>query len=226
MYRERPSLVPGGFVWSSVSTGDAVRVLPDGCMDFLWDGREITIAGTDTHAQVFEARAATRMTGLRFAPGFAPRVLGAPADAFTDQRVPLDAVWTPAQVREITDLLAESATPAATLEALALRACAPADDDAELIERVADLARTGHNSSAIADRIGLSTRQLQRRSTAAFGYGAKTLGRVLRMQRALSLVRGGVRPADSAARTGYADQSHLARDVKDLAGIPLGALIN
>ncbi len=30
--------------------------------------------------------------------------------------------------------------------------------------------------------------------------------------------------ADVAIRAGYADQSHLARDVKDLAGIPLGEL--
>jgi AraC-like DNA-binding protein len=59
-----------------------------------------------------------------------------------------------------------------------------------------------------------------------FGYGAKTLGRVLRMQRALALARGGVRPADAAARAGYADQSHLARDVKEMAGVPLGALIS
>ena len=92
--------------------------------------------------------------------------------------------------------------------------------------RSSALARAGHNSTTIADRVGLSTRQLQRRSTAAFGYGAKTLSRILRMQRALTLVRGGVRPADSAARAGYADQSHLSRDVKEMAGVPLGRLIS
>jgi hypothetical protein len=37
-------------------------------------------------------------------------------------------------------------------------------------------------------------------------------------------VRTGTRAADSAARSGYADQAHLARDVKDLAGVPLTAL--
>ncbi len=44
------------------------------------------------------------------------------------------------------------------------------------------------------------------------------------MQQALALVRRGVRVADSAAQVGYADQSHLARDVKDLAGVTLGQL--
>lgn len=225
MYRERPSRVPGGFVWSSVSAGDEVRVLPDGCMDLLWDGHEVVIAGPDTHAHLFAGEAGSAMTGLRFAPGYGPRVLGLPADEFTNQRVPLEAVWAPARVRETTDLLAESSTLANTLESVAFRYCPHADEDAALIEGVVDLARAGHNSTTIADEVGLSTRQLQRRSRHAFGYGAKTLVRVLRMQRALSLVRRGVRPADSAARAGYADQPHLARDVKEMAGVPLGTLI-
>ena len=225
MYRERASRVPGGFVWTSVSTGDPVRVLPDGCMDLLWDGREIVIAGPDTHAQLFARPAGAPITGLRFAPGQAPRVLGVPADAFTNERVPLADVWSPERVRELTDHVAASSVPGVVLEAATREASHPLDADAALVDEVAALARAGCNSTAIAERVGLSTRQLQRRSSAAFGYGAKTLGRVLRMQRALALARRGVRTADAAARTGYADQSHLARDVKDMAGVPLGALV-
>ncbi len=73
--------------------------------------------------------------------------------------------------------------------------------------------------------MGYSTRQLQRRSRAAFGYGTKTLNRILRMQRALDLIRRGERAVDSAVRVGYADQSHLSREIKDLAGVPLTQLI-
>jgi AraC-like DNA-binding protein len=224
MYRERASRVPGGFVWTSVATGDEKRVLPDGCMDLLWNGHEIAVAGADTHAKVFTSEPGSRMTGLRFAPGDAPRVLGAPADAFTNERVPLADVWSPARVREVTDRLAASSAPAAILEAIA-RPAKRADADAALIEQVAALAAAGCNSTTIADRVGLSTRHLQRRSVAAFGYGAKTLGRVLRMQQALALVRRGMRPAESAAHAGYADQSHLARDIKEMAGVPLGTLL-
>jgi AraC-like DNA-binding protein len=225
VYHEQPSRVPGGITWGSVSTGADVRVLPDGCMDLLWDGRGVVIAGPDTRAQLFASDPGLVLTGLRFAPGYGPRVLGLPADELTDQHVPLDAVWHPAEVRRITDLLATSATPARTLEAIALRYCSESDENTVLIERVVALARGGHSSTTIADRIGLSTRQLQRRSTAAFGYGAKTLNRILRMQQALALVRRGVRAADSAARTGYADQSHLSREVKDMAGVSLTELM-
>lgn len=66
---------------------------------------------------------------------------------------------------------------------------------------------------------------MHRRSLTAFGYGPKTLARVLRLQRALALARAGVPYADTAARTGFADQAHLARDVRELAGMPLGELL-
>jgi AraC-like DNA-binding protein len=225
MFRERPSRIPGGFVWSAIrATGETARVLPDGCMDLLWDGQSVFIAGADTRAQVLSMDRPSSMTGLRFAPGFAPRVLGLPADELTDQRVPLDSVWSAGEVRRITEILAASPKPGRTLERIALDHSPPPDDGAGLIDDVVALANAGCNTTAIARRVGLSTRQLQRRSTAAFGYGTKTLGRILRMQQALALIRGGDRAVDSAVRAGYADQSHLSREVKDLAGVSLTQL--
>jgi AraC-like DNA-binding protein len=171
-------------------------------MDLLWDGASIAIAGPDTRAQVFSVDRPGSMTGLRFAPGFAPRVLGIPAGELTDQHVALDAVWSPRTVRRITDLLAASRTPGRVLETVALQHCPPADDDAALIEAIVELAKSGCNSAEIAQQVGYSPRQLQRRSGDAFGYGAKTLSRILRMQRALDFLRRGDRAAQSAARAG------------------------
>jgi len=224
VYEERPSRIEGGFVWTSRATGTEKRILPDGCMDLLWDGHSLSVAGADTHAQVFRSAAGAVMTGLRFPPGFAPRVLRVFADELTDQRIPLDALWPAARVRRITDLLAASAAPGQVLEDIAIDHRPEPDDDTALVDEVAALAGSGWASAAIAREVGLSPRQLQRRSTRAFGYGTKTLQRILRLQRALALVRTGSRAADSAARVGYADQAHLARDVKDLAGVPLTAL--
>jgi len=193
-------------------------------MDLLWDGRRIVVAGADTHAQLVRKEPGTVMTGLRFAPGFAPRVLGVPADALTDRHVPLDAIWPADRARRVTDALAASARPGRELEAIALETAPVPDADTELVDEVVALTRAGWTTAAIADRVGLSARQLQRRSSAAFGYATKTLHRVLRLQHALALVRDGARAADSAARAGYADQAHLARDVKDLAGVSLTRL--
>ena len=66
----------------------------------------------------------------------------------------------------------------------------------------------------------------QRRSNAAFGYGPKTLARVFRMQRAVGLARSGSPFATVSAEVGYADQAHLAREVRALAGVPLGELVS
>ena len=225
MYEERPSRIPGAFVWHSVTGGEPVRVLPDGCMDFLWSADGITIAGPDTHAHVFTRRPGVSLTGLRFAPGFAPRVIGAPAHAFTNERVPLDAVWHASLVRQIEDELAASAEPGATLEKLALDTRGPGDAHEGLVDRIVDRLRAAMPVARIANEVGLSSRQLHRRCLDAFGYGPKTLARVLRMTEALEMARAGLSFADAAARAGYADQSHLSRDVRELAGIPLGQLV-
>ena len=83
----------------------------------------------------------------------------------------------------------------------------------------------GRSVADTADALGLGARQLHRRALVAFGYGPKTLARVLRLQRALGLARQGVPFAETAALAGFADQAHLARDVRDLAGLPLSELL-
>ncbi|MER9841163.1 AraC family transcriptional regulator [Mesorhizobium australicum] len=55
--------------------------------------------------------------------------------------------------------------------------------------------------------------------TDATGIGPKTLSRIVRFNRALGLSRQQASGwADIAADCGYADQAHLAREFRDLAG--------
>ena len=71
----------------------------------------------------------------------------------------------------------------------------------------------------LAGQFSLSERTLRRRFEEAFGYGPKTLDRILRFQRFLTLVRasGDASGASLAAETGYADQAHLVRESRRLA---------
>ncbi|HEV2781303.1 MAG TPA: AraC family transcriptional regulator, partial [Actinophytocola sp.] len=87
------------------------------------------------------------------------------------------------------------------------------------------LLRGGAAVGSIAGALGMSQRQLHRRCLAAFGYGAKVLHRVLRFDLAVRLARSGSPFADVAYRVGYADQAHLAREVKALGGVPLTRLV-
>ncbi len=217
MHTERRSSLLPGVVWSTTRPAAGV-VVPDGCMDLIWLGGELIVAGPDTQPQVTDPPAGVPVVGLRFAPGVGPHVLGVPAAALRDARVSLDTLWSAPTVRRLTYRIAESPTVAADLEVLAaerLRAAGPLPRD--LGELVA-LIRSGCRVSEIADRVGLSERQLHRRSVAEFGYGPKVLSRILRFVRASALLRSGVSKAEVAARTGYADQPHLTRELRALGG--------
>ncbi|MDT0267076.1 helix-turn-helix domain-containing protein [Streptomyces sp. DSM 44915] len=226
MYSERPAdRVPGAVLWRSVPEPGTGRVLPDGCMDLILLGGRLVVAGPDTRAMVTTAAPGGAAVGLRFAPGQGPSVLGEPAHAFVDARVALADVWPERLVRELTERVALAASPGAVLQELAVDRLRRAEPDAGWrTAAVAALGR-GRPVAETARRLGLSERQLHRRSLRAFGYGPKTLARVLRMQRALALARGGVPLAGVAARAGYADQAHLSREVRALAGVPVGQLL-
>ncbi|MGW1675159.1 helix-turn-helix domain-containing protein [Streptomyces sp. NPDC002324] len=229
MYAERASrLGDGAVVWTNAPDGPRgagpARVLPDGCMDLLWNDGRLLVAGPDTRAYV-PAGHPSGWAGLRFSPGTAPAFLGVPAHELRDRRVELADLWSPAVVRRLTVRVNAARDPASGLEEVVLgRAAEVGRPDPVLRQIVADL-DAGRTVAATADRLGLGARQLHRRSLVAFGYGPKTLARVLRLRRALALARDGLPFAETAARTGYADQAHLARDVRELAGLPLGELL-
>ncbi|MEV7616938.1 helix-turn-helix domain-containing protein [Streptomyces sp. NPDC089799] len=216
-YTERPSgLVPGAVLWRA--DGPAGTVLPDGCMDLLWVEGRLLVAGPDTRAHPAREVPGSGFAGIRFAPGAAPALLGVPAYELRDRRVELAELWPAREVRALTGRIASYADPLAGLDALARsRDVVPDPLIADVVLRL----RAGQTVARIADTLGLGPRQLHRRSLAAFGYGAKTLGRVLRMQRALARVRAGVPYAEVAHGTGYADQAHLAREVRALTGTTL-----
>ncbi|WP_328932083.1 MULTISPECIES: helix-turn-helix domain-containing protein [unclassified Streptomyces] len=225
MYVERASRLPGAVVWSrTVENPTAGPVLPDGCMDLLWNEGRLLVAGPDTRAYA-PGGEPTHWAGIRFAPGTAPTYLGVPAHELRDRRVDLTDLWPTATVRRLHARIANSPDPAAELERLALERAARTPAPDPLLRHLVAALDTGRPVAATADELGLGARQLHRRSLTAFGYGPKTLARVLRLQRALTLARAGVPFAETAARSGYADQAHLARDVKELAGMPLGELL-
>jgi AraC-like DNA-binding protein len=224
MYRERQSSISGSIAWTAESDGTAGRVLPDGCMDLLWLGGHLVVAGPDTSSFLSWQPAGAGYAGLRFAPGLGPSVLGIPAHAVRDTRVRLDALWAPAEVRRLEEQVAAARSVASGLEEVVARqARGPVVVDPALTE-VVRRARRGDSVETIAPAIGLSTRQLQRRALHAFGYGPKLLARILRFGDALALARRGVPLAAVAAQGGYADQAHLANDVRSLAGTTLGQL--
>jgi AraC-like DNA-binding protein len=218
-YREwAPPLALAGLVrclWErDVTVDDTVAVLPDGCIDLVVREEGVVIAGADTRPVPTPVRAGERILGLRFRPGAAGAALGLPAHELRDLRVALADVWGP-RAGELADVDALAA-------ALARRAAPP---DRAVLGAAALLARRPDAPvPAVAARVALSERQLRRRFAAGTGLGPKAFARVARFQRALALARGGVALARVAADAGYADQAHLTREVRTLAGRPPSGL--
>jgi len=239
--------------WSTTG-GPGGRVLPDGCMDLLLspDGT-VSVAGPDTAAFVVTG-SAEWTAGVRFHPGALPRLLGVPAVEVRDLRAPVETIAPgPASLVQPLRSAGASAgsggrarrrgtargpavgDPAATAPDLMLdavaRLVAEAPEERETapwsLPALAHVTRRlggGARVEDLADELGWSPRSLTRQCTAVFGYGPATLRRILRFRRAGNLLHAGVAPAEVAAVTGYADQPHLAREVKALAGVPASAL--
>ncbi|MFE9093424.1 helix-turn-helix domain-containing protein [Streptomyces sp. NPDC007264] len=223
-YAERASRLDGAVVWTNTPTAAGPPVLPDGCVDLLWNEGRLLVAGPDTHAH-HPGSPPTRWAGVRFRPGTGPALLGVPAYELRDRRVDLADLWPAAEVRRLAGRVSAAADPATALEEIALARAGRAPVPDPLLGALVAALEAGRPVAATADALGLGARQVHRRSLAAFGYGPKTLARVLRLQRALALARSGVPYAQTAARAGFADQAHLARDVRSLAGMPLGDLL-
>ncbi|MEV5831510.1 helix-turn-helix transcriptional regulator [Spirillospora sp. NPDC052242] len=229
-YREVPARGSAGLVcaWSAslpVGAEPVVqRVVPDGCVDLIWWGSEIMVAGPDTGPMPAVMRPGDAVAAVRFGPGAAPPVLGVPGDAVRDVRVSLRELWG-GEADRLVEAVAAAGRPrerrSVLVRAVEERARGPVDPLVPAV--VAGLARG--SVGAVADAVGLSERQLRRRSLAAFGYGPKVLQRVLRFQRGLRLVRAGRPAAEAAYEAGFADQAHFAHEVRNLAGTPLRDLV-
>jgi AraC-like DNA-binding protein len=194
------------------------RVLPDACVDVVWVGGRLTVAGPATEAVLVDIPAGATSFGVRFRVGAAGAALGLPAAELIDASPPLEDVWGPAG-RAIAERVGETATPAAQLRVLAAavreRLAAPPDA----------LVRAAATGSA-RHELGIGDRQLRRRFGDAVGYGPKTLERILRFQRFLRLAQSHDRDlARLALDAGYADQAHLTRECSRLAGLPPAALL-
>jgi AraC-like DNA-binding protein len=201
------------------------RVLPDGCIDVIWDGARLFVAGPDLSAERLERAPGSTMVGVRLRPGRAPTLLQVAATELTGLRVELAALWG-READELAERLDGTTTPDAARRLLEWRVAAWPADRAEFDPAIAFVVRVLEQDprvtvSRLASELALSHRQLQRRALVALGYGPKTFGRIMRFQRFVCLGRSDLdgELARLARQAGYADQAHLTRECRRLAGL-------
>lgn len=165
---------------------------------------------------------------MQMTPAGCRALLGVPPAALAWECIDLREVWGSSVVDRMYDDVAGATTWPARFAAVdrallaALGRSAPHRRPDGLAADTWDLlARSSVTSvRCMATELGWSRRHLTERFTREFGVSPKAMARVMRFERSKSLVASPGRPtfAAIAARCGYADQAHMTREWKDLAG--------
>ena len=200
------------------------RVLPDGCLDIVFSTRGAVVVGAMTRPLLVPAREASPLLGVRFRPGTAAAFLKVPAAELTDDRAPLETVWSDGGLvaDEVGSALHEPRGVTRLARLLLERLPAVTPVPREVGAAVAAIAACSGrvDVARIAGQVGVSRQHLARRFAAWVGIGPKTLARVVRLREVLRAADGTrVNWAALAADLGYCDQSHLVAEFRSLTGL-------
>lgn len=202
-----------------------IVVMPDATVDLEWIGGRLRIAGPDRDPKTERLASNDIVVGFRFHPAAAAAWLGVPLGEIAGQRIPLDDLWG-VRARRLADRVhahddVEGLVSA--LEEAVARERLPREPDRPM-QAAYGLVRRGPPPGAplvpwLMRALEMSERTLRRRFDESFGYGPKTLDRILRYQRFLQLAnRSTGSTAIQAVEAGYADQAHLIRESRRLTG--------
>lgn len=161
---------------------------------------------------------------VNFTPLGARRFFGLPMSELTDRMVELDDVlgMQGTELREQLANVPDWDKRFTIAEAfIAARLDKAAEPPAEIAWALGRATASGGRIpiASLAEKVGWSRKHLASRFSDAVGVSPKTLSRIVRFNRALGLSRQGKSDwAGIAADCGYADQAHLVREFRDLAG--------
>ncbi|PWK69057.1 AraC family transcriptional regulator [Aminobacter sp. AP02] len=162
---------------------------------------------------------------VNFTPLGARRFFGMPMSALADRMVPFDELLG-ASGHRLRERLGEQTNWHARLDIaecfIIERLTKAASVSAEVGWALEKIIASGGRSriAPIAAEIGWSRKHLATRFADQVGVGPKAIARIVRFNRAASLSKLASRAgwADLAAECGYADQAHLVREFRELAG--------
>ena len=213
------------------------RVLPDNCIDILWQDRGArgfaTGMMTASNTVLMEAR--VRTVAVRFKPGRAAHFFGLPLDELTDVHADMHDLWGRSEAGQIVDALwtrplTDQARLAVLEQHLMTRLAAGSGArDSALVLHAIDAIESAHGLlkiEALADEIGVSRQHLATRFRARVGITTKMFSRICRFRRAVADI-GDIGAGTPTARIdwaalaldcGYFDQSHLIHEFREFSG--------
>lgn len=190
-------------------------------------GRLLFAAQTRRALQL-RAQGPLHCIGLRLQPAASgalwPGALGAQRLGAWQHRVVDLTAHEPSWPAALQQVLAQAEPfpPAALVDWAAQRLCgAQPDALAQAACQALDAADGNLSVTALARQLGCGLRSLQQRFGSAVGLAPKEYARIRRLQACIRLLDAGdVAPADAAFSSGFADQAHATRALRDFAGLP------
>jgi AraC-like DNA-binding protein len=213
-----------------LNLGAPWRVGPDPHEGTLQD-HDSFLAGLHTAPSFVDGDERWACLELRLTPLGAHRLLGRPMHELTNHTVALDELLPGAD--ELSARLRDAVSwqqRFELVESFLARRFADAAPSSPAIEWSWRRLRASHGQasiSALAEELGWSHRRLIVRFREQLGLTPKALARVIRFERAMQLLTasGAKGLAGVAYAAGYADQAHMNRDFRELAGTTPTALV-
>jgi AraC-like DNA-binding protein len=211
------------------------RVVPDGQSELIlnwgqpfqafqsgqWQGQPRSfLAGQIDGPLLLRPDGPAKMLGIGFRPHGARSVLPQPMHELSGRFTPVDDL-SQSLSRNLHRAL-ELPDPIAAVEAALLSALKSSRGAdlliAEAVRRI-KLEKGATDLAALAEELGLSVRQLERRFLSAVGLAPKRFCRIQRFNNVFQVLGQPSRNwVETAIACGYYDQAHLIRDCKDLSG--------
>jgi AraC-like DNA-binding protein len=227
-------LIPYGKVSMLFVYGDAHQYSLDGAGEAMHTTRHAFLVGQLTKPIWLKFAGHTRLIKIQFKAGGLSQLLPMNLDEFTNvPSLDLEAVWGRA-VNDLVAQLHEAGTDAqriGLLNAFFERRLQPRKDVIDYVEyTLSQLHQTGGKLAikGLEDKLGISSRQLERLFLAKVGLSAKQMGKIIRLNGAFAQLEA--QPALSMTalsyELGYHDQAHFCHDFKAIAGVSPSKLLS
>ena len=195
-----------------VVDGRVQRVIPDGYADILmYETGRVDVVGLQDAVALPELPSGTKIYGVRLRPEAVAAAFHIPGDELLNLTIAGEDLLGSLQVRSLTHQSGLDEW---------IRSVEPDDRTAFATNQLGS-----STVSETADELGITSRQLRRVFVDNVGLTPKTYQRVLRLQRFIAEGEQWHHLATAAVNAGYADQSHLTREVRELTGLTPARLL-
>ncbi|QMV43033.1 AraC family transcriptional regulator [Cohnella cholangitidis] len=209
------------------------RILPDGCVDILFDRRSLSyrnasfVAGLMAQYEVMNLTEAQSLFGVRFYSEAARSVFKYPVSEFRGYHVYLEEFWGIDSLAMVEEILSadEVSKVIDIVERKLIKRLSLDDSPSDPVLHASMQYMYTHRGtltpSDLADKLSFSGRHIRRTFDRELGMSPKEMLSIIRFQSLLQELNGGgnTRLTDIAANFGYYDQSHFIKHFKRYYGL-------